>query len=126
MSSDIKKKRKRFIKLGWKLIEAKIMYYQPPPELASYVEDNMPTDEEYDKMEQEYLQLCIDLDEENTVVHKDYSGFENVRGDGMVEIDTTRPSVDVALQKLYIEAKIPKSLRRSYYTGGTRKKKRKK
>lgn len=110
---SVSENRKRFIKLGWKIIEAKILYYDPPAELEQYANDNMLTDYEYDQMEVEYLRLCKELGEQNTVVHKEYSGLE-VDGDGMMEVDWTRPSVNCALNKLYNKANIPEKDRRYF------------
>jgi hypothetical protein len=122
MNSD----KKRFIKLGWELIEFKILYYQPPPELQAYAEEVLPTDEKYDLLEQEYLGLCRTLDKPNTVVHKAYVGFEDVKGEGMMEIDWNRKSVDCALQALYNKAGIPKELHRSFWNPPLESKKKRK
>lgn len=89
------KKEKRFVKLSWELIEHKMRYY--------YFDYSIISDVEYDKLEQEYLQLCLDLKQPNTVVHKIYPGFEAVEGTGMMEIDMSRPSVMFVWNKIQTE-----------------------
>ncbi len=87
--------------LIWKIIEAKILYYQPDVEWkGGFVDSKMPTDAEYDMLEQSYLTLCRELEEENTLVHKTYPGFEDVVGDGMMEIDWDDPDVKEVYEAL--------------------------
>lgn len=114
---------KEFARLSWKILEAKIMYYQPPVELHEYVEKHMPSDEVYDDMEIRYLTLCKELNKPNTLVHKHYHGLE-VDGNGMMEVDWSRPSCSAALEKLYIKAGIPKEVRKSLYAVPEKKKKK--
>lgn len=108
------------------LLEAKILYYQPPIELVDYAAEHTPSDQEYDRWEVEYLELCRELGVENTLVHKSWPGFEDVPGDGMMEVDWSRPSADCALQAIYRKAGIPEGARRSLYRGETRAKTQKK
>jgi hypothetical protein len=54
----------------------------------------------YDQAEQRYLTLCRELGHRNTIVHKGHPGFEDVPGDGMMEVDVRRPSVQLVLKKL--------------------------
>lgn len=90
---------KRHIQLSWKIIEAKILYYSPGEISESFINENLPSDADYDAMELEYLYLCRLLGLENTVVHKEHPGFK-APGKGMLEVDWTRPSVLLAYDKL--------------------------
>jgi hypothetical protein len=88
----------RHIHLSWEIIKYKLLYYQPS---KRYKEKFRPiSDDEYDAMELEYLNLCLALNKPNTVVHKDYAGLK-VTGDGMMEVDLSRPSVQLVLDRLY-------------------------
>ncbi len=70
---------KRFIKLGWEILEAKFRYYE--------LDDAVLSDSEYDRMEKEYealgLKLGIDTDARY-----------------MVGFDMTRPSCRLAADKV--------------------------
>jgi len=57
----------------------------------------MITDDEYDTLEKEYLNLCEVLDKPNTLVHKSYCGID-VKG--MMELDMDRPSVKYMIRYL--------------------------
>ena len=114
----------RHIELGWKILEAKILYYEPPAELMNAGLDI--SDSEYDSMELEYLGLCVRLNKPNTVVHKEYPGFDfNKIGHGMMEVDWSRPSASAALRKLYVKAGIPENQRRDFGTWHSSKRKKK-
>lgn len=93
---------KRFINLGWSLIEYKLVYYYPdlinPDMLRKYTISDL----EYDALEIEYLHLCKKLKYPNRHVHKSYSGFEDVEDQSQFEIDFDRPSVQLVLSKLGI------------------------
>lgn len=82
---------KEFAKLSWELLEHKVRYY--------YYDAPIITDDEYDLLEIKYLNLCKEFDQENTLVHKQYPGL-TVNGQGMMEIDIDRPSVQAAIYKL--------------------------
>lgn len=71
---------KRFVRLSWILLKAKVKYYLFPDI------DNI-TDSEYDSMEREYLQLCKLLIRENSI-------------QSMVGVDTSRPSVRAVIAKI--------------------------
>lgn len=87
--------------LIWQIIEAKILYYQPDVEwVGGFVDSRMPTDAEYDNLEQSYLTICREMGEENTLVHKQYPGFEDITGEGMMEIDLEDPDVREVYQVL--------------------------
>jgi len=60
MSKDVK----RFIKLGWTLLEAKYFYYNDPEN------ENTREDTWYDTIEDEYKALSIKLDIPATVYEK--------------------------------------------------------
>lgn len=95
------KEDQEFIRLSWKLIEWKAAYYQPECVHPSRLSDVTATDDEYDAAEVRYLTLCRKLDKTNTVVHKPYPGFEDLITErAMVELDETRPSVQLAMRKL--------------------------
>lgn len=87
-------------RLSWWLIERKVAYYKPEAVHSSWGDRYVATDEEYDQAERQYLELCRELGKENTLVHKGYPGFEAVPGSGMMEIDESRPSVQLVLKKL--------------------------
>jgi len=73
------------------------------------------SDTEYDLMEQEYLQLCKELGEVNSLVHKIYPAYENMDySNAMFEVNMSRPSVKMAWDKLHTK----------YSTNGKRKKKK--
>ena len=93
----------RRVDLSWAIIEAKILYYDPKELPESFVERKLPSDARYDAMEREYLDLCVALNQPNTVVHKEYAGLRP-RGAGMFELDWERPSVKLAHEKLLREA----------------------
>lgn len=94
MSTD----NRRYIWLSWRLIEWKLMYYYPEKVAEEFHEMLSISDDIYDQYELEYLKLCRKLNLPNTVVHKSYAGFK-VMGDGMFEVDTTRPCVQLVLGK---------------------------
>jgi len=83
--------------LSWEIIKHKLLYYKPSKRYKAKFKPI--TDEEYDRLEREYLDLCIKLDLPNTVVHKEYVGV-SVKGDGMMEVDMERPSVRLVSMKL--------------------------
>jgi hypothetical protein len=87
-------------KLCWKLIEWKVAYYKPEYVHSSRRKDVEVPDDIYDEAEQRYLTLCRELHKPNTIVHKGHPGFEDVPGDGMMEVDLARPSVQLVLHKL--------------------------
>ena len=92
---------KQFVRLSWALIEYKAMYYQPNLVHESRHDDLTIDDDTYDRLERRYLELCLELGRPNTVVHKSYPGFEAVdMSAAMMEIDQTRPSVQLVLRKL--------------------------
>lgn len=94
------KDQKELNALSWWLIERKVAYYRPEAIHTTRMKDFVVTDDEYDAAEVRYLTLCRKLKQENTIVHKGWPGFEDVPGPGMMEIDDTRPSVQLVLKKL--------------------------
>lgn len=93
--------RDSFIDISWKIIEAKILYYQPNPEWdQEFIDNKMPTDSDYDDLEQGYLTICGELGEYNDLVHKAYPGFEDVLGDGMMEVNWDDPDVQEVYEVL--------------------------
>lgn len=114
---------KRFAELSWKLIEAKILYYSCPAELINCGLEI--SDAEYDKMEHEYLSLCVKLNRPNTISHDNYSLYPGLEA-GMMEVDWNRPSVSCALKRLYIKAGIPEEQHRDFGTWYVKPKKKKK
>jgi hypothetical protein len=100
MASATKADREEHVRLSWWLIERKVAYYKPEVLHSSRYGDYVVSDEAYDAAEQRYLTLCRKLGLTNTIVHKGYPGFEDVPGAGMMEIDTSRPSVQLVLKKL--------------------------
>jgi hypothetical protein len=89
-----------FVALCWKLIEWKVAYYRPEFVHRSRRKELVIDDETYDAHEQRYLTLCRELGKPNTIVHKGYPGFDDIEGPGMMEVDMTRPSVQLVLRKL--------------------------
>lgn len=96
----MKKDTKEHNALSWWLIERKVAYYMPEAVHTSWGDTFVVADDLYDQQEQRYLELCRKLGRNNTIVHKKYPGFEDVPGDGMMEVDVTRPSVQLVLKKL--------------------------
>ncbi len=80
-----------YIKLSWLIIEHKLRYYT--------FHDSIISDYEFDNLERRYLYLCEHLDLINTVCHKSYPGI-TAKGNGMMEIDITRPSVLLVYDKI--------------------------
>ena len=102
--------KRRFIELSYRIIECKILYYNEELIAPGYRERLGVTDEEYDKMEMEYLRLCKLLGYPNTVVHKSYGALGGGEDTAMMEVDYTRPSVHLVLRKWGIknwQAKCP-------------------
>lgn len=99
--NEFRRKKKKFkeehIRLGWKIIEHKLMYYYPELVRREHHNKLTITDEEYDQLEIRYLKICRKFGFENTVVHKDYG--IRTKGTGMQELDFTRPSVLLVVQK---------------------------
>ena len=89
-----------FTKLGWWLIERKVAYYKPECVHEGWYGKYECSDDDYDAAEQRYLTLCRELGHPNTIVHKKYPGFEDVPGEGMMEVDMDRPSVKLVVRKL--------------------------
>jgi hypothetical protein len=96
----LSKDAKEHIALSWRLIECKVAYYMPEAVHSSWGNKFVMDDGLYDQSEERYLELCRKLGLRNTIVHKGYPGFEDVPGDGMMEVDVTRPSVQLVLKKL--------------------------
>lgn len=91
----------RFTALSWRLIEWKLMYYKPEAVHRSRRKALTISDDDYDAAEQEYLHLCRQLKQPNTLVHKVYPGFDDVGTKyAMMEIDVARPSVQLVMKKL--------------------------
>lgn len=105
---------RRYIELSYHIIEHKIMYYYPELIKVGYHRGLEISDDAYDALEIEYLKLCKELGEKNTVVHKGYAGLE-VEGPGMMEVDFTRPVVHLIMRKYGIsnwQDKVPNSSER--------------
>lgn len=96
---DLVEKRREYIKLSWKIIGYKLMYYYPEQVHPSWHFDLDITDHIYDIREKEYLRLCLELDEPNTVAGQTEVDGVSVRGEGMTELDLEKPSVQLALSK---------------------------
>lgn len=92
---------KRYVQIGWQIIEYKVAYYMPERVAETKRERYTISDALYDELEIEYLTLCKKLGKPNTLVHKTYPGFEDVdHSKAMMEIDIERPSVQLVLEKL--------------------------
>lgn len=98
---------RRHVELSWRLIEYKAMYYAPELVHASWHDHLTVSDELYDGLEVRYLGLCRETGRPNTIVHKAYPGYDDVPGDGMMEIDRDRPSVRLVLRKLAEKRRVP-------------------
>lgn len=95
--------KQEHVKLCWKLIAYKVAYYQPESVHEQRKADYEIDDHTYDAYELRYLTLCRELGEQNTLVHKSYPGFEDMLTrphDPMMEIDISRPSVQLVMMKL--------------------------
>jgi hypothetical protein len=97
------KKEREYVKLCWWLIERKVAYYKPELVHASWKHILDCSDDDYDAAEQRYLTLCRELKLWNMIVHKKYPGFEDVPGDGMMEVDETRPGIQLVIGKLQLD-----------------------
>ena len=89
-------KRDRFIEIGWDLIKYKLAYYYPDMISEEFLGELTIPDSEYDSLEKEYISLCRELKERNTIVHKDQ---DDELGTGMFEVDFNRPCVHLVLSK---------------------------
>jgi hypothetical protein len=87
-------------RLSWKIIEAKILYFQSKGFNEVFVDKHTPLDSDFDKMERRYLELCVELSLPNTVAEISKYTDLNPTGPGMLEIDFTRPSVQLAHSRL--------------------------
>ncbi len=97
----LSKDAREFNALSWRLIEWKVAYYLPERVHVSWGEAFTVSDEEYDRAEVRYLTLCRKLQRPNTVVHKEWPGFEDISLEhAMTEVDETRPSVQLVITKL--------------------------
>jgi hypothetical protein len=111
------REEKEFAALSWKLIEWKVAYYFPEKVHKTWRKDCEVSDETYDAAEVRYLTLVRKLREQraadplyadcepplaiNTIVHKGWPGFEDIGTEhAMVEVDETRPSVQLVMAKL--------------------------
>lgn len=86
---------KQFAALSWQLLEAKVIYY--------YIEYHSKaiSDAQYDLLEQQYLRACVELGLPNMISHhKLHNSDIQPTGEGMMEIDLTRPSVQLVINKL--------------------------
>lgn len=89
-----------FTKLSWKILEHKILYYEPEKFKMSFLNKKSIPDNEYDVLEIRYLELCRELKRPNYLVHKEYEQFKDVEDISMIELDWKRPSVNRAFDKL--------------------------
>lgn len=117
MSVRRTKVEKEFCELGWRLIDLKVAYYKPELVHESWLPKVTVSDDDYDVMEQRYLTLCRELQVKhakenpgstpypvNSNVHKRYPGFDDVGYDhAMMEVDMTRPSVQLVIHKLGLD-----------------------
>lgn len=104
-SKDNSGDRQRYIALAYMIIEYKIMYYYPELIREGFRPGLTISDDEYDKLEIEYLSLCKKLGLPNTVVHKCYPGLdeETIDWREMFEVDFTRPVVHLVMRKYGIK-----------------------
>lgn len=107
--------------LGWRIIEWKVAYYKPECVHPQRRKDYEISDDDYDAAEVRYLTLTRILQQRraadteyhrqfpgcegkypaNSVVHKKWPGFEDVGyEEAMMEVDETRPSVQLVMAKL--------------------------
>jgi len=92
--------KQRHVFLSWEIIKHKLLYYAPHKKYLSKFKSI--SDDEYDAMEREYLTLCRKLNVPNTVVHKEYPGFEDIDySQAMMEVDVNRRSVQCVQDKLF-------------------------
>ena len=89
----------RHIELSWKLIGYKMMYYTPEQVHLSWKKELDITDCDYDKLEKEYLRLCLQLSLPNTVAGQTAVDGTLVEGSGMIELDKSRHSVSLVCKK---------------------------
>lgn len=88
--------------LSWKIIEWKVAYYRPHLVHETRLQSLVITDDEFEKHERRYLDLCRQLNKYNTVVHDGIAGhYPDVNSEhAMMEIEEDRPSVKLVLAKL--------------------------
>lgn len=86
-----------FKTMKYLIILNKIRYYYP--EKANGKEPIH--DFQYDQFETRYLQLCLELNKPNTLVHKIYPEFpEEINGKGMMEVDFNDPDVQLVMDDI--------------------------
>jgi hypothetical protein len=86
----------KFIQLSWDLIGYKLFYYHPELVHDSWKSKLDIPDSTYDEKEKDYLRLCLKLEKENTVAGQTKVDGRTVPGEGMTELDDSRPSVSLA------------------------------
>lgn len=92
--------RERHAELSWWLIERKLMYYYPHMVAPEHRAELECSDSLYDNREEEYVRLCVRLGLPNTVSHKhDPESTPGLTGEGMFEVDFSRPSVGLVLRR---------------------------
>ncbi len=91
--------KRRFIELNYRILECKILYYYEELIAPGYREALAVSDDEYDRMEMEYLKLCKKLGYPNTVVHKNYGKLGGGEETAMFEVDFTNGGVHMVLRK---------------------------
>ena len=89
----------KYIQLGWRIMELKLMYYLPELVHKSWHQHLTLTDHQYDVIENDYVTLCNKLGKEPTASN-------------MVEFDINRSSARLVLSK-YGHPKPKKKLKRS-------------
>lgn len=77
----------KFAVISWQLLEYKLAYYHPHLIHDDWKKEVMVEDSVYDKLEDEYKQMCKDLNVEPTA-------------SAMVGFDFTRPSCKLVVFKL--------------------------
>lgn len=83
VSEADKKKKLKLAKLAWQILGLKFLYYEGA---NNGIKESVP-DSEYDAIEDEYKELCEELDEEPTACN-------------MVGFDSSRPSCRMVMEHL--------------------------
>jgi hypothetical protein len=109
MSKKKTELEKELAEIATKILDAKILYFQPKKLSENFVNATLPSDEVYNAMERRYLNLCKRLNHPNTLVAEHAALSVGVGGPGMFEVDHARADVMAAYQSLLERERLYKS-----------------
>lgn len=96
---------KKHARLGWRILECKLMYYHSVFVDKKYHKKLEISDAEFDALSREYLTLCLDNGFENSVCHENAGlrisedKWNEITKINTMEVDFNRPSVKLIILK---------------------------